>query len=157
MAGVHIEVLDAEFKAGMAQLAQNVTALDGFLRDIGEYLVRSHDERWGKSPDGQPWATLSPWYAARKAEKRPNAPTLVWDEHLRRLQYEVHGDTLVVGSDRKYAAAHQFGMSKGYAGRTKHGVPIPWGDIPARPFLGLSDADETEILARLRLHLADIA
>lgn len=154
MTGVHIEVLDAEFKAGMARLAQNVTALDGFLRDIGEYLLRSHDERWGRSPDGQPWAPLSPEYAARKAEKRPNAPTLVWDEHLRRLQYQVSGDTLMVGSDRVYAAAHQFGLPKGYAGHDKHGHPIPWGDIPARPFLGLDDDDHTEILARLRLHLA---
>jgi len=25
-------------------------------------------------------------------------------------------------------------------------VPIPWGDIPARPFLGLSDEDRSGIL-----------
>ncbi len=32
----------------------------------------------------------------------------------------------------------------------KRGAPIPWGDIPARPFLGLSDdeADVRDIVAR---------
>ena len=30
----------------------------------------------------------------------------------------------------------------------------PWGDIPARPFLGLPDADRDEIIDIPRKHLA---
>lgn len=51
------------------------------------------------------------------------------------------------------AAAHQFGMSQGYAGKTKRGAPIPWGDIPPRPFLGVSEEDGDRILDILRDYL----
>jgi phage gpG-like protein len=54
--------------------------------------------------------------------------------------------TLIIGSTVEYSAAQQFGMKKGYAGTNKRGSPIPWGDIPARPFLGISDQDRTNIL-----------
>ncbi len=50
-----------------------------------------------------------------------------------------------IGSPSIYAGTHQFGAAKGAFGSTSKGAPIPWGDIPARPFLGLSDADEADI------------
>ena len=50
-----------------------------------------------------------------------------------------------VGSTRIYAGAHQFGARRGACGTNKKGAPIPWGDIPARPFLGVSDADKKTI------------
>jgi len=56
------------------------------------------------------------------------------------------GSSLSIGSSLKYAAAQQFGMEKGYAGRTKHGTPIPWGTIPARPYLDVSHQDRQTIL-----------
>ena len=52
---------------------------------------------------------------------------------------------MVVGSPSIYAGTHQFGAEKGAFGATSRGDPIPWGNIPARPFLGLSGDDETEI------------
>lgn len=49
-----------------------------------------------------------------------------------------------------YAGTHQFGAAKGSFGTTESGRPIPWGDIPERPFLGLliDDAAEVELLVR---------
>ena len=47
----------------------------------------------------------------------------------------------------------QFGMPKGYAGRTQRGAPIPWGDIPPRPFLGLSTSDAESVTAIIRDYL----
>lgn len=44
-----------------------------------------------------------------------------------------------------YAGSQQFGAAKGSFGNTKRGSPIPWGDIPAREFLGLSDEDRHEV------------
>lgn len=55
-------------------------------------------------------------------------------------------DTLLVGSSMRYAAAQQFGMDRGYAGTDKRGRPLPWGDIPARPYLGVSDQDSAMML-----------
>lgn len=54
----------------------------------------------------------------------------------------------------EYAAAQQFGMKKGYAGANKRGSPIPWGDIPARPFLGISDHDRGMILDEISDYLS---
>ena len=62
------------------------------------------------------------------------------------IDYHVEGNTLVVGSPMEYAAMQQFGGKKG-------DFPHLWGDIPARPFLGVSAEDEQAILAVLRRHL----
>ena len=53
------------------------------------------------------------------------------------------------GSPMVYAAAMQFGAAQGAFGRTRRNGPIPWGNIPARPFLGISADDETNILGAL--------
>ena len=58
-----------------------------------------------------------------------------------------------VGSTRIYAGTHQFGAQRGAYGTNTKGAPIPWGDIPARPFLGVSDADKKTILEIINKHL----
>lgn len=50
-------------------------------------------------------------------------------------------DTLYIVSTVPYAATQQFG-----AKRLQFKNKAPWGDIPARPFLGLSDSDRRTIL-----------
>ena len=61
------------------------------------------------------------------------------------ITYYVDRNTLVIGSPMEYAAMQQFGGRKAE-------FPFLWGDIPARPFLGISTQDETAILAVLRRH-----
>jgi len=58
-----------------------------------------------------------------------------------------------VGTNKKYAATHQFGASKGAFGKTARGTPIPWGNIPPRPFLKLTDKDEADIIEQLKKFL----
>jgi len=55
-----------------------------------------------------------------------------------------------------YAAVHQFGAAQGAFGNTSRGSPIPWGDIPARPYLGLSDDDRQEIETFVADRLGDL-
>ena len=43
-------------------------------------------------------------------------------------------DSVEIGSTRIYAGTHQFGARRGQYGADRAGRPIPWGDIPARPF-----------------------
>lgn len=66
----------------------------------------------------------------------------------------VSNSTVEVGSTMAYAAVQQFGAKQGAFGKNKKGRPIPWGDIPARPFLGLSAKDKQDVLAILNEHLA---
>lgn len=73
----------------------------------------------------------------------------------RQFDKKVEGNTLYIGSTMEYSAAQQFGMKRGYAGANKRGSPIPWGDIPARPFLGISDQDRVDILGTITDYLGD--
>lgn len=75
----------------------------------------------------------------------------------KRLSHEIHYraslDGVEVGTALEYATTQQFGAKQGSLGRTRRGAPIPWGDIPPRPFLGLSPQDRDNVLAILRKYL----
>ncbi|HYW05015.1 MAG TPA: phage virion morphogenesis protein [Gammaproteobacteria bacterium] len=155
MAGVTITVDDAQVLERLQQLLDTVTDPRPALRDAGEALLRSTRHRFDTqtAPDGHPWAPLSPATVARK--KKNKDKILVLDGYLRgTLNYQVvGGTTLELGSPMIYAGTQQFGAHKGQYGSTRRGSPIPWGDIPARPFLGLSAGDKREVLAILQEHL----
>ena len=105
-------------------------------RDIGGYLLLSHEERWDKqvSPDGQAWLPLSDAYRNTKPKNKDKI--LILDGYLKNLYYQVNGNGLELGTDEKYAATQQFGD--------------PSRNIPARPFLGISQDDKEEIIDILR-------
>jgi phage gpG-like protein len=75
----------------------------------------------------------------------------------------VIGDNLVtVSSPMVYAATQQFGAKQGQFGRGKRNHPIPWGDIPARPFFpdparGLPEPLQQSITEVLRIALRNAA
>lgn len=75
----------------------------------------------------------------------------------KRLSHEIHYrasmDGVEVGTALEYATTQQFGAKQGSLGRTRRGAPVPWGDIPPRPFLGLSPQDRNNVLAILRKYL----
>ncbi len=141
-AGINIDyqyqdrhVLDA-----LDRLIQSGRKLEPVFADIGEYLQQSHADRWARQvdPDGAPWAPLSPRYAARK--KKSSDKILLLDGYLRDLlAYNASDSGLEFGTNRIYGATHQFGD--------------PARHIPARPWLGLSATDETEVLDILSDHL----
>ena len=132
---MEIRVEDAELRRGLQQLETKLGDLPPFFRDIGEALLNSTRERFRSqsAPDGSPWAALSPKYRARK--KKNASLILSLNGYLRgTLNYRAEKDQLRIGSPLIYAATHQFGRDA----------------IPARPFLGLSDADMTMIAAALQ-------
>ena len=63
-------------------------------------------------------------------------------------------DFAQVGTNAIYAGTMQFGAARGAFGKSSRGTPLPWGDIPARPFMGISPDDESDILAILSDHLS---
>lgn len=131
------------------QLDDNGRAL--MLGRIGEYLLGSTRERAAEqvSPAGVPWAALSPRYAKYKEKKRPGVPKLKFDFHMLgdQLSQQVDGDTLLVGTSAPYGAIHQFG------GRvTVHDAETGQAfqaEMPARPWLGISDKDQVAIAERV--------
>lgn len=157
MAGVTLTAVG--FEAVDAALLERINAARDpapALRQVGEYLDLSHRQRWdrGQAPDGSLWAKLRPVTLARKQAKGRPLGILVQTTDLRdTLRWALQGRELVFGTGRPYGAAMQFGAARGAFGKTKFGAPIPWGDIPPRPWLGLSDADVAEARDILRRHL----
>ena len=144
-----------ELTAALRALTAKVGAPTLALREIGDVLTASTKRRFAAQtdPDGHRWAPLSPVTLARKTNPR----ILTMHGYLGdgiRSQLLDGGKAVAVGTDRVYGAAMQFGMAKGYAGTNRRGRPIPWGDIPARPFLGLSAQDRDEIREILADYLA---
>lgn len=137
---------DKEIMQALQQLERSVGDISPALKEIGEVLVESTKQRFnsGEGPDGQAWAENSAVTIDRKGRNKPLIDEGTLAEQLR---YEVIGNQLEVGSSMEYAAMQQFGG-------TKSEFPHLWGDIPARPFLGISEADAAEILAIVHDHLA---
>lgn len=156
MAGAMLDVTLDTSQVGKAldDLAERLGDLTTPLNDIGEYLQISTDERFRQkvAPDGSPWAPLSPVTLARK-----KGPGILREKGTLQdtLRKQVTSTELAFGTDRPYGAVHQFGQKKGASGKTGKGRPIPWGDIPAREYLGLSTDDETEVLFIIRQYLAE--
>ena len=126
------------------------------MRDIGEYLVRSTKERFRDEVDplGAPWKPLSEH--TRRRKRRNAGRVLTQDGYLGgTLPFQAGPTSVEAGSPLIYAGTHQFGAEKGSFGSTAKGGPIPWGDIPAREFLGLSDADRDELTDILRDYLLE--
>ncbi|MDX1464115.1 MAG: phage virion morphogenesis protein [Halomonas sp.] len=159
MAGARIQ-LDLEARTVLAAIGELIDRMEDprpAFREIGEYLDLAHRDRWDaqRSPDGTPWAPLSP---VTRARKKKNADrVLVLEGYLRdTLRYQESATELLFGTDRVYGAVHQFGARQGAFGTTARGGPIPWGDIPARPWLGLASEDEQPVLEILERHVMNI-
>lgn len=108
-----------------------------FLESMGEYLLFQIDEgfRNERSPDGTPWQPDSP---ATKLQKTTDKilQELGTRGGLRgMISYEVNAESLSISAIKPYATTHQFGARRGEFGKTNRNTGIPFGDIPARPFL----------------------
>ncbi|MDR0701312.1 MAG: phage virion morphogenesis protein [Azoarcus sp.] len=146
------------------------------LVQIGERLAESTRQRFitGTAPDGSRWTPnaeatylryldapdrgkntrkddrLNARGARQAANKRPLIDT---GNLMESIGWQIVGDGLYIGTNwgdfDEGAAVHQFGSTR--AGRGHNTV------IPARPFLGLSAADETTVLDIIERHVQNAA
>lgn len=143
MAGASIQVdfQDQAIQQALDKLIDRSDDMSELFEAIGISLEGSHDDRWDaqQSPDGSPWAPLRPRTQARK--KRNADKILTLDGFLRdSLAFNAGRDSLEFGTNLIYGATHQFGADD--------------RNIPARPFLGISDDDEAMIEETLHDYLA---
>lgn len=165
---INLREVIAEFD----EIEDRVGDLTPVLKKIGVYMVQRAKKRFADSGPG--WPPLSP---ATIARRRGGSPKPLWDTG--RLLSSIG----ILTSDRKevkvgtnviYAAVQQFGAKKGafgekdvkvrahtrnYKGRKitvrehTRRQRLPWGDIPARPFLVIEGADISIIENILRDYL----
>lgn len=142
MAGSFISVdVVGQKQIGQAlnRLLKQGSDLEPALRDIGEYLLESTQQRFidQQAPNAEPWDPLSPKTLAKK--KRQDRVLTETGTLVDTLHYQLGVNQLTLGSNMEYAATHQFGRES--------------DGIPARPFLGIAVFERVEILAILRDHL----
>ncbi|BEH14264.1 phage virion morphogenesis protein [Marinobacter shengliensis] len=143
------EVLEA-----FRELEKKGGNLKPVFEDVGEYLGVSTRRRFKdkEAPDGTPWARNSRLTQVMKGSDDP----LVGESKSlgRQFSYNATAGALEFGSTMKYAAVQHFGAKQGEFGVSDRGTPLPWGDIPARPILGISRQDEDVILDIVRDYLS---
>ncbi len=161
---------DREITDALASLSAKAADLSAPLTEIGELMVLSTKSRFarGSGPEGDAWApnkpsTLDRWLEekggawkksgarSKRGEKLAAAkkPLVGLTKELGGgIHYQVNGHSLEWGTSEIQGNVMQFGAAKG-----AFGPRTPWGDIPARPFLGLSAADRSIILEIIGRHL----
>jgi len=144
---ISIEVNDDAVQQALNRILESADNLTPFFQDVGEYMIHSTKERFGKgeAPDGTKWQANSELTLSRK---KGNDPLIGETKGLSNdIAYALLNDSMMIGSNKEYAAVQQFGAKQHEFGKA------PWGDIPARPFLGISDADRDAITELASLHL----
>ena len=150
------------------------------LMEIGEDMAESTKQRFSSAsaPDGTAWAPNSALtlarYSSNFARKKDGEFTKASAAKLAgkkpgtgetrmlgtTINYQPKGtDSVGIGSPMVYAGTFNYGAQSGEFGfgmySTRVGsFPIPWGNIPPRPFLGASEADKTNIVQLVQDYLA---
>jgi phage gpG-like protein len=157
---IRIEFNIAALSAQMDKASQALGDLTPINEDIGEYVIEATRERFRSStaPDGTRWRAKQPAtiarYLARGDGNRPKPLIGPSGRLSKEIAKVVSRDQVEVGSALEYSGVMQGGAAKGAFGKSATGQPLPWGDIPARVWLGLSDTDERNIIAIVDEHLA---
>jgi len=170
MAGsaVRVTAMDKGAVEALSGIVDRVRDMTPAMKIIGG-IVRSSIVR-NYEIEGRPakWKKHGP---ATEARRGPNAAILRESGRMMKsIAASAHKDHVRVGTNTVYAAVHQFGARKGEFGTvTAHikehvrkiagkavkvrahtrQMKLPWGDIPARPFLMVQDEDWEEIQASL--------
>lgn len=123
----------SELERVLHNAANHLTHTAPLMRDISRALLSETmmNFQFGGRPA---WAGLSPVTLARRAH---GGGAILQDSGLLKKSINAShtDDTATVGSNSEYAATHQFGAKQGEFGRSDRNTPLPWGDIPARPFI----------------------
>lgn len=176
-----IELTDRSALDSLRGFIDRASNMQPVLKEIGEDMAESAKRRFETTtaPDGTAWAPNSPVtlarYGANFARKKNGELTKSGAAKLANkkpgtgdtrmlgttINYQVKDETAVtIGSPMVYANTFQYGAASGEFGfgvyATRNGsFPIPWGNIPARPFLGASDEDKANIVRLVYSYLME--
>ena len=127
----------------LQRMQQNAGNLRPALAEVGvEFAERIRSQfSQGKSPYGERWAALSAVTQSRNKGRRAGGQPLMDTGRLRSsISASVEGSSSVsIGTNLVYAGLHQNGARQGQFGRTRRNSPIPWGNVPARPYMPIQN------------------
>lgn len=151
---LHIEIRDGEGMRVFDRLAALMSDMTPLTRRASEALRQSTEKGIAAEvdPEGRAWAPLAASTLKRR-EKTGGGRGHRTGALFRSLNAGCSADRAWIGSDLPQAVTQQFGARRGAFGRLPKGRPLPWGDIPARPFLGLSSDTEETIASDILQHI----
>lgn len=133
---IEIQVDTRAIDQALRRLESHVEDTSPAMRAIGEHIASQIDLsfRDAKDPYGNPWKELSAVTVAKR--RRESSKPLNDTGHLKASITSNPGhNEVTIGTNEKYGRTHQFGATQGQYGRSRRNGPIPWGNIPARPFM----------------------
>lgn len=153
------------------RLQASLSNMQPVMQDLGELMIKQTKDRFvaGTAPGGTPWAPKSPATMRaykRRGDRQDPRPLFGPSGRLSsEIFYQAGPSSVEWGSNLIYSGVMQFGAAKGafgtYQGQgfggTTPTISIPWGNIPARPFIGLSDDDRAGITDVLEEWLLSVA
>jgi phage gpG-like protein len=154
---IRLELNDRELKRALDKLATRLGDMGPALDRIGQQLVegtRTGIES-GKDWTGRAFASNSPTTLLKKRGNKPLIDSGIFKD-VRLSHHLQGGNTVLVSAGGVQAATLQFGARRGQFGQTRRGAPIPWGDIPARPFFPDDKAAQGPALAMLADYIKDV-
>jgi phage virion morphogenesis protein len=155
-----MEIQNNAISGGLAAVMARMADMSPVMYDISMVLVDGIEEAFARQADpasGAAWPHLSDTTIEAR-EKKGYWPGKMLQQTGRLVSSMVPdwGPTFAAaGTNVIYATTMHYGAERGEFGTTKHGAPIPWGDIPGHPFIGLSSESAAEILSLLSAYLVE--
>jgi phage virion morphogenesis protein len=154
-ASITLHLHDEGFAAGLHRLAAMGHNTAGLMRAIGGGLVKATQHRFetATDPAGAAWAPLLPAYAAIKRGAGILRGAAMEGGLMGSLTFAADRSSVRVGSNKVYAAIHQFGGKIVPVRASALFFPLMGGNgvvyahrvksvtIPARPYLGFGAAE----------------
>jgi len=159
---ISIVIEDQAVQSILNSLSRRMDDMTPVMREIGEALVEGTKQRFDSASgwDGVSWApnskvTILRYLGLTKGNYKKDGsvskkgaraaaakkPLTGETKSLRStIAYQASRTGVTIGSPMEYAATQQLGAMRGAFGRTRRNAPIPWGNIPPRPFLPMSSA-----------------
>jgi len=175
MAGVAmtISMKDHGIEKLLNRIQKQMHNLTPVMNIVGQIVRTSIVRNFEKEGRPKRWKKHS---KMTEKQRGSGAAILRKENHLMNsIHSKAHKDKAVIGTNIAYAAVHQFGAKKGKFGTVQAKVrehvrrrldggkttvkahtrkmELPWGDIPARPFMMVQDEDWEEIRESLMDYL----
>ena len=145
---IEIEFDNQEVNNALLQLAKKGENLRPLMKNIAGIFANSAEENFKEQGRPDKWVDLAESTKKQRLKKRKWPGQILQVEGMLASSVNTYydNDSVVIGSNLPYAAIHQLG---GKAGKNKS------ANIPARPYLNLTENDYKEILQETKKYLKD--
>lgn len=125
----------------LQQIADNLDDLSPAMQEVAATLEDAAEQAFAdeRAPTGEPWEKLSDNYLKQNPKRAEGQILQVSAGGLAAsIESDYGNDWALIGSNKVYAAIHQFGGTPD--------MPAAPAGIPARPYLGLDEQSQTDLL-----------